>query len=107
MKKQLAIFIESKDIAENKFFKVIDYFYNTCLQYANKWKSSLGNTEKLKWIFLKTPQWKEIHDSINKEILICTQVEEAHVFDQWVLIKEGYNNKRSKLIMERRKSFCV
>ena len=74
MKKLLAILVESGDIVEEKFCKVVEYFYYTCLQYGEKWKSSWGNTEKFKWILLKkTPGWKEIHDSINEKTLTYTQ----------------------------------
>ena len=80
--------MESGEIAEEKFFEVVESFYDTSLQYADKWICSLGNTDKFKWILLnKTPAWKEIGDSINHEILSCVQAEETRLFDQWVLIK--------------------
>ena len=88
VKKQLEILVESGEIAEEKFFEVVESFYDTSLQYADKWICSLGNTDKFKWILLnKTPAWKEIGDSINHEILSCVQAEETRLFDQWVLIK--------------------
>ena len=70
VKKQLEILVESGEIAEEKFFEVVESFYDTSLQYADKWICSLGNMDKFKWILLnKTPTWKEIGDSINHEIL--------------------------------------
>ena len=88
VKKQLEILVKSGEIAEEKFFEVVESFYDTSLQYADKWICSLGNTDKFKWILLnKTPAWKEIGDSINHEILSCVQAEETRLFDQWVLIK--------------------
>ena len=70
VKKQLEILVESGEIAEEKFFEVVESFYDTSLKYADKRTCSLGNTNKFKWILLnKTPAWKEIGDSINHEIL--------------------------------------
>ena len=87
-KKQLEILVGSEEIAEEKFFEVVKSFYDTSLQYADKWICSLGNTDKFKWILLnKMPAWKEIDGSIKHEILTCVQAEETRLFDQWVLIK--------------------
>jgi hypothetical protein len=70
------------------FFEVVENFYETSLEYANKWMCSVGNTEKFKWVLLrKTPEWKEIQDSLDEELITCTETEETHVFDQWALIK--------------------
>jgi hypothetical protein len=42
----------------------------------------------LKWVLLrKTPEWKEIQDSLNEERITRTETEEYCVFDQWTLIK--------------------
>ena len=88
VKKQLEILVESGEIAEEKFFEVVESFYDTSLQYANKWICSSGNADKLKWILLnKMPTWKKINDNINQEILTCVQAKETRLFDQWVLIK--------------------
>ena len=66
VKKQLETLMESGEIDEEKFFDVVESFYDTSLQHADKWICSLGNTDKFKWILLnKTPAWKEIGDSIN------------------------------------------
>lgn len=35
----------------------------------------------------KTPEWKEIQDSLNEELITCTETEETRVFNQWTLIK--------------------
>ena len=88
VKKQIEILVESGEIAEEKSFEIVESFYDTSLQYADKWICNLGNTNKFKWILLnKTPAWKEIGDSINHKILTCVQAEETRLFDQWVLIK--------------------
>jgi hypothetical protein len=56
VKKQLKILVESREINEAKFFEVVENFYETSLEYVNKWKCSLGNTKKFKWVLLrKTP----------------------------------------------------
>jgi hypothetical protein len=52
--------VDSGEINEAKFFEVVENFYETCLEYVKKWKCSLGNTEKFKWVLLrKTPEWKK------------------------------------------------
>jgi hypothetical protein len=62
------------------FFEVVENFYETSLEYVNKWKCSLGNTEKLKWVLLrKTPEWIEIQDSLNAERITRTETEETRV----------------------------
>jgi hypothetical protein len=59
--KQLKMLVDSGEINETKFFDVVESFYITSLEYVNKWKCSLGNTEKFKWVLVrKTPEWKEI-----------------------------------------------
>jgi hypothetical protein len=35
----------------------------------------------------KTPEWIEIQDSLNAELITHTETEETRVFDQWTLIK--------------------
>jgi hypothetical protein len=35
----------------------------------------------------KTPEWKEIQDSLNEELITLTETEETRVFNQWTLIK--------------------
>jgi hypothetical protein len=34
----------------------------------------------------KTPELKEIQDSLNEELITCTETEETCVFDQWIPI---------------------
>jgi hypothetical protein len=68
--------VDSGEINEAMFFRVLENFYETSLEYVNKWKCSLGNTEKFKWVLLrKTPEWKEIQDSLNEELIIRTETE--------------------------------
>jgi hypothetical protein len=45
--------VDSGEINEVKFFEVAENFYETSLEYVNKWKCSLGNTEKFKWVLLR------------------------------------------------------
>jgi hypothetical protein len=48
------------------------------LEYVNKWKCSLGNTEKFMWVLLrKTSAWKEIQHSLNEEPITRTETEET------------------------------
>ena len=83
VKMRFEILVKLRKIAEENFFEVVESFYDTSLQYADKWICSLGNTDKFKWILLKkTPAWKEIADSFNHEILSCVQAEETRLFDQ-------------------------
>ena len=106
VKKKLEILVESGKIAEEKFFEVVESFYDTSLQYADKWMCSLGNTDRFKWILLnKTPGWMEIGDSINHKILTCVQAEEICLFDQWILIKLIAERQVDKL--NERKPSCV
>ena len=106
VKQQLEILVESGEIAEEKFFGLVDSFYDISLQYADKWICSFGNTDQFKWILLnKTPAWKEIGDNINNEILTCVQTEETRLFDQWVLIKLTVERKIDKWNEE--KPSCV
>jgi hypothetical protein len=35
----------------------------------------------------KTPERKEIQDSLNEELITLTETEETRVFDQWTFIK--------------------
>jgi hypothetical protein len=65
------------------FFEVVENFYETSLEYVNKWKCSLGNSEKFKWMLLKkTPEWKNIQNSLNEELITRTETEETRVFVQ-------------------------
>jgi hypothetical protein len=65
--KQLKMLVDSGEIIEAKVFEVVQNFCQTSLKYINKWKCSLGNTEKFKWVLLrKTSEWKEIQDSLNE-----------------------------------------
>jgi hypothetical protein len=58
------------------------------LEYVNKWKCSVANTENFKWVLLrKTPEWEEIQDSFNEKLITGKETEETRVFDQWTLIK--------------------
>jgi hypothetical protein len=50
VKKQLKMLVDLGDINEVKFFEVVENSYETSLQYANKWKCSLENTEKFKYV---------------------------------------------------------
>jgi hypothetical protein len=80
--------VDSGEINEVKFFEVAENFYETSLENVNKWKCSLGNTEKFKWVLLrKIPEWKEIQDSLNEELITRTGTDETRVFDRWALIK--------------------
>jgi hypothetical protein len=80
--------VDSGEINESKFFEVDENFYETNLEYVDKWKCRLGNTERLKWVLLyKTPEWKEIQDSMNEELVTRTETEGIRVFVQWTLIK--------------------
>jgi hypothetical protein len=45
--------VDSGEINEAKFFGVVENFYKTSLEYVNKWKCSLGNTDKFKWVLLR------------------------------------------------------
>jgi hypothetical protein len=82
VKKQQKMLVDSGEINEAKFFEVVEDFYGTSLDCVNKWKCSLGNTEKFKWMLLwKTSEWKEIQDSLNEELVTCRETEETHVFD--------------------------
>jgi hypothetical protein len=45
VKKQLKMLVDSGEINEAKFPKKFENFYKTILEYVNKWKCSLGNTE--------------------------------------------------------------
>ena len=66
VKKQLEILVESREIAEKKFFEVVKSFYDISLPYADKWICSLGNMDKFKWILSnRTSASKEIGDNIN------------------------------------------
>jgi hypothetical protein len=88
VKNQVKMLVDSEDINETKFFEVVENFYETSLECVNKWKCSLGNTEKFKWVLLmKTSEWKEIQDSLNEELITRTEAEETRVFDQWTRIK--------------------
>jgi H2-forming N5,N10-methylenetetrahydromethanopterin dehydrogenase-like enzyme len=40
VKQQLKILVDSREINEAKFFEVVENFYETSLEYVNKWKSS-------------------------------------------------------------------
>jgi hypothetical protein len=41
----------------------------------------IEETEKFKWVLLrKTPEWKEIQDSLNEELMTRTETEETRVF---------------------------
>lgn len=94
VKKQLTVLVDSGEITEAAFLKVIKHFYETSLEYINKWKCSLGNAEQFKWVLLrKMPEWKEIQDSLNEELITQTKINESHLFDQWVLIKVIVENK--------------
>jgi hypothetical protein len=43
---------------------------------------------QFKWVLLrKTPEWKEIQDSLKEELITRTETEETRVFDLWTLIK--------------------
>jgi hypothetical protein len=71
--KQLKMLVDSGEIDEAKFFEVVENFYETSLEYVNKRKCSLGNTEKFKWVLLrKTPEWKDTQDSLNEELITCS-----------------------------------
>jgi hypothetical protein len=68
--------VDSGEINEGTSFEVVENFYAISLEYVNKWKGSLGNTEKLKWVLLrKTPKWKEIQDSLKEELITRTETE--------------------------------
>ena len=88
VKNKLQMLVDSGEINEVKFFEVVENFYETSLENVNKWKCSLGNTEKFKWVLLrKIPEWKEIQDSLNEELITRTGTDETRVFDRWALIK--------------------
>lgn len=56
--------VDSGEVNEAKYTEAAENFYETSLEYINKWKCSLGNNEKFKWVLLrKTSEWKEIQDS--------------------------------------------
>jgi hypothetical protein len=40
VKKQLKMLVDSREINEAKFFEVAENFYETSLEYVNKWKCS-------------------------------------------------------------------
>jgi hypothetical protein len=88
VKNKLKMLVDSGEITEVKFFEVVENFYETSLEYVNKWKCSLGNTEKCKWVLLrKIPEWKGIQHSLNEELITRTATGETRVFDQWAFIK--------------------
>jgi hypothetical protein len=73
---------DSGEINEAKFFEVVENFYETNLEYVNRWKCSLGNIEKFKRVLLrKTSDWKEIQDRLNEELITCKQTEETRILD--------------------------
>jgi hypothetical protein len=47
--KQLKMLVDSGEVNEAKFFEIVENFYETSLEYVNKWQCSLGNTEKFNW----------------------------------------------------------
>ena len=88
VKKQLQMLVDSGEINKTKFFETVQGFYENGIEYINKWKCSFGDAERFEWVLLsKTPEWKEVQDSLNEELLSHTKIEETHLFDQWVLIK--------------------
>lgn len=49
---EMKLLVDQGEIRETKFFEVVQT-YETCVEYINKWKSSLGSSEKFQWILLK------------------------------------------------------
>jgi hypothetical protein len=108
VKKNLKMLVDSGEINEGTSFEVVENFYAISLEYVNKWKCNLGNSEKFKWVLLrKTPEWKKIQDSPNEELITRTERDEIRVFDQWTLIKSvivgqlGTRNKENIPVSDR------
>lgn len=88
VRKQFRLLIDTGEIDEAWFFKVVDNFYEESLGYINKWKCNLENVEKFEWVLLKkTSELNYIHNfSLSVGQVISWIKECIFPCDQWVCL---------------------
>jgi len=95
MQKKLKKVVDDNDLNEFQFYKDIDSFYETAINYIEKWTLDIKKLKHFQWILLKkSPTWKEIETSCSfGNVKVLVKVNESALFDELLKINEYTTEK--------------
>jgi hypothetical protein len=86
-------------MTEYEYLQTVNLFYDTVIEYLEKWAYPFESLRPFKWVQLKTPDsiWRLVQDSlksvaeVDKNIL--TIINEEELFDEVSYVKDVIKNK--------------
>ena len=80
--------MDDNGLNEFQFYKEVDSFYETAIDYIEKWTLDIKKLKHFQWILLKkSPTWKEIETSFGN-VKVVVKVNESALFDEMLKINE-------------------